>query len=362
MSFTSPTEQMLEALYTAYGYSCFTMSKFEEYALYAENKNFLLSDNMITFTDTTGRLMALKPDVTLAIVKNTADEPQTRKKLQYTESVYRVSQKSGTFREIEQAGVECLGDIDGTTLAEILTLAEKSLFVISPDSLLAVSDLDMMDYAVKCLGVPPSREGAILDCVGEKNRHGIDEILKEEGLPLENAAFLKGLLAAYGSPKEILPTLCALAKEYAAEALYDRFAAVIAAIDASRVVIDFSILGDLRYYSGIVFRGYVNGIAEDVLSGGEYNRLMQKMKKTSKAVGFAVYLDLVDDFARSLPDYEFDCLVLYDENQPITAVLTAAEGLRESGLSVLVEKSLPADKRCRKVYRLKEGVLCETNA
>ena len=63
----------LRALYDRFGYDRYKMSKFEEYDLYVRNKSFLLSDHIITFTDTSGKLMALKPDVTLSIVKNTKD-------------------------------------------------------------------------------------------------------------------------------------------------------------------------------------------------------------------------------------------------------------------------------------------------
>ena len=60
----------LRSLYRKYGYAPFKMSKFEEYDLYVRNKDFLVSDRVITFNDTNGKLMALKPDVTLSIVKN----------------------------------------------------------------------------------------------------------------------------------------------------------------------------------------------------------------------------------------------------------------------------------------------------
>ena len=60
----------LRNLYESYGYSQYKMSKFEEYDLYVRNKSFLVSDHIITFTDTDGKLMALKPDVTLSIIKN----------------------------------------------------------------------------------------------------------------------------------------------------------------------------------------------------------------------------------------------------------------------------------------------------
>ena len=65
----------LRSLYSSYGYTKYKMSKFEEYDLYARNKDFLISENVITFTDLSGKLMALKPDVTLSIVKNSGRLP-----------------------------------------------------------------------------------------------------------------------------------------------------------------------------------------------------------------------------------------------------------------------------------------------
>ena len=64
----------LRSLYKKYGYLPYKMSKFEEYDLYVANKEFLISDGVITFNDTDGKLLALKPDVTLSIIRNSADE------------------------------------------------------------------------------------------------------------------------------------------------------------------------------------------------------------------------------------------------------------------------------------------------
>ena len=109
------------------------MSKFEEYDLYARNKDFLISDSVITFTDGSGKLMALKPDVTLSIVKNTKDAPSSRHKVYYNENVYRADKGSNSFREIMQVGLECLGDIDDYCISEVIMLAAMSLEVISQD-------------------------------------------------------------------------------------------------------------------------------------------------------------------------------------------------------------------------------------
>ena len=70
----------LRSLYRSYGYRPFRMSRFEEYEFYMRNKDYLESGRIITFTDTDGKLMALKPDVTLSIIKNGVDEPGCRQK------------------------------------------------------------------------------------------------------------------------------------------------------------------------------------------------------------------------------------------------------------------------------------------
>ena len=85
----------LRALYGKSGYRQYQMSKFEEYDLYARYRDFLASEQIISFTDTDGKLRALKPDVTLSLIKNLPDRPYDQQKLYYDERVYRVSTGSG---------------------------------------------------------------------------------------------------------------------------------------------------------------------------------------------------------------------------------------------------------------------------
>ena len=117
----------LRTLYSQYGYTQYKMSKFEEYDLYAKNKDFLISDSVITFTDLNGKLMALKPDVTLSIVKNSLDDPECIQKHYYAENVYRSVKGAHGYKEIMQVGLECLGCVDDYCLGEVLMLAAKSL-------------------------------------------------------------------------------------------------------------------------------------------------------------------------------------------------------------------------------------------
>ena len=153
----------LRALYHRYGYIPYRMGKFEEYDLYSRNKDFLVSDSVITFTDTNGRLMALKPDVTLSIVKNYREGTGGTEKLYYDENVYRVYRGSGSFREIRQVGLECIGVLDTQAAGEVLTLAARSLEAVSPDYVLDISHLGLLQ--------------ALLDGVGEDEtlRRSVDQ-------------------------------------------------------------------------------------------------------------------------------------------------------------------------------------------
>ena len=106
-------------LYDTNGYNRYRMSKFEEYDLYSRNRDFLLSENVITFTDTNGRLMAMKPDVTLSIVKNMKDAGRDIRKLYYYEHVYRAADETEGFREQTQVGLECMGQISAACISGV---------------------------------------------------------------------------------------------------------------------------------------------------------------------------------------------------------------------------------------------------
>ena len=161
----------LRALYAKYGYAQYKMSKFEEYDLYVRNKDFLISDGVITFTDTNGKLMALKPDVTLSIIKNCKEAPGTVQKMYYDENVYRVSGSTKNFREIMQVGLECIGDIDAYCASEVIMLAGMSLASLSDGWVLDISHIGILNEAVDSLGLSEDKKREVIACVGEKNIH-----------------------------------------------------------------------------------------------------------------------------------------------------------------------------------------------
>jgi ATP phosphoribosyltransferase regulatory subunit len=354
----------LRELYGAYGYSRFKMSKFEEYDLYVGNKNFLISDNIITFTDHGGKLMALKPDVTLSIVKNSKVTPGYVNKVYYDENVYRMQNES--FKEIMQVGLECIGDIDDYILSEVLMLALKSLALISDDYVLNLSHLGILEYALEKTGASDTAKAALLRAVGKKNLPAIREICSQENLG-DNANLLIDLVSTYGSPEKVFAVLekweDAVLKN-AKEELKSILAPVASQVAEGKVAIDFSVVGDMNYYNGIVMKGFVNGISQSILSGGQYDKLLDKMGKKAGAVGFAVYPDLLDALAGAKKQYDVDTVILYEAGTSPEVLHNTLRLFSEGGKSVMAQKAIPEKLRYRQLLKLTEsGVqILENNA
>lgn len=349
------TEQItyaLRHLYRQYGYAQYRMSKFEEYELYARNRSFLVSEHILTFTDTDGKLLALKPDVTLSILKNSPDGAQGLQKVYYNENVYRTAPASHGYREIMQVGLECIGALDGFAVCEVVELAARSLEIIHPEYLLDLSHLGIVSGLLDAMGWEDRRE--VLDLIAAKNVPAAAALCRESGMDPRLSDALCALMELYGTPAQVLPVLEKLALPGAMTQALDELRQVCSLLSPyqAQLRLDFSIVNDMNYYSGIIFRGYLPGLASGVLAGGQYDHLVQRMGRTGQAIGFAVYMDQLERFAPPEPDWDADVLLLYGADAAQEAVLRAADDLRRQGLRVRAERTIPAGLRfreCRKV-------------
>jgi len=284
----------LRSLYHRRGYRPYRMSRFEEYELYMKNKDFLRAPEVISFTDTNGKLMALKPDVTLSIVRAYRPGQDGTQKLYYDENVFRVSERAGAFREIRQTGVECLGVRDEASSGEVLSLALESLELISPENRLCVSPLGVVEDMLDALGLRDEARRDALRCMGEKNLHELRAVCEGAGVAPEEAERLGRLTLCSAAPGEAAAALAAVGCRASVIDEARRLLDGLPPEAAGRVSLDFSVLGDMRYYNALAFQGYVRGVPSSVLSGGIYDRLLQRMGKQGRAIGFACYLDKLE--------------------------------------------------------------------
>lgn len=349
----------LQKLYKKYGYSKFRMSKFEDYTLYLQNKDFLKGGNVITFNGPSGRLLALKQDVTLSIVKN-AKEEDFPCKVFYTENVYRASDDANDIREIPQAGVEYIGDVDIFAMAEVIQMAAESLAAVSDKYILGISHMGLVRGLLDASGVSLGIQKQMLSCIQNKSVHELLEICRRENVPEPAAQKLSALTGIFGRPDDCFDALCALVinerTAAAVEELKEIYALLCETGHGNCLRIDFSVANDMQYYNGITFQGFVDGTPQSVLSGGRYDDLVRKFGRNGGAIGFAVYLDLLQYSGGACASCG-DVLVLYDPSD-IQGLAKAVDELRRDGAQVCVLARRKENETHSKVYIYKQGRLC----
>ncbi len=332
----------LRSLYMKNGYKRYLVSKFEEYDLYANNKDFLLSNRVITFTDTDGKLMALKPDVTLSVIKNNKDSLDKSLKIFYDENVFRISKDSFNFKEINQTGLEYLGQIDDYRIFEVMSLAVESLNEISNSFALNVSDLDVVSAVLDSAMLFGSDRSEMLELIRAKNTHGIEEFCFSRALDKEKTELFKLLSSVRGDVEKNKEKLKKLAVNKQAEKSIESLISIVRLLSEKygkgKINVDFSLISDTNYYNGITFNGVIEGIPSTVLSGGRYDKLMARLNKKSGAIGFAVYSDLLSKLFDSDEKVGQNVTIIYDDESDIKKVIAKAEELKKQGKAVSVEK------------------------
>ena len=322
----------LRMLYERSGFRQYHMGRFEEYGLYQENRRFLSSEQVITFTDLDGRLLALKPDVTLSVAKNAQVPAGECGRFYYSENVYRPSLESHTFKEISQMGLECIGAVDDAVTAQTVRLAVESLELLERPFVLEVSHMGFLTGLLDAVGAPEAMRGKLIACIRDKNRHELQKTAAAAGLSPQGTDALCRVSTLSGPWQEVLAAAEPLALNApmgeAIAQLRTLFAALTEEGKAERVQIDLSLAGDMEYYNGLVLRGFLAGIPRAVLKGGRYDPLAAQFRSGAKAVGFALYLDELNREDRS----------------------------ETAGEKVMLNVALPKGRLGDKVYKLLESV------
>ncbi|MBQ6859638.1 MAG: ATP phosphoribosyltransferase regulatory subunit [Clostridia bacterium] len=339
----------LRELYQRYGYLPYRVSRFEEYDLYMRNKSFLTSEHVLAFSDMDGKLMALKPDITLSVVKNTKAGGGPVK-VSYAETVYRVPRGELGFKEIMQAGLEMIGEVDVYAMGEVLMLAARSLAEISPRYALDIADLRLPAGILAQEALTDAQKAQLMALISDKNLHGLRALCAELGMAQKTAAQLETLVTEFGPLGETLPVFEAMNLPQACrDALCDLRAllGMMELYGVGGINLDFSVVNDMNYYNGLIFAGFIDGIPSGVLSGGRYDYLLSRMGKKGQAIGFAVYLDQIDRLLGEKAECDVDVLITYGADTPTDAVITAARKQTAAGRSVRVQRAGKADIRYR---------------
>ncbi|TXJ43362.1 ATP phosphoribosyltransferase regulatory subunit [Brachyspira aalborgi] len=304
-------------IYERFGFKKIKLSKFEDYNLYNNNKDFLQTEHILTFMNLNGNLKSLRPDVTLSIVKKVLkDNEKETQKIYYIEDIYKIV--SNEYEEIPQVGVEIIGKLNNYSNLEIISMAIESLKSINKNYILEISNIDFISAIFDEINLEENLKIEILNNIYLKNKHDLEKLLNKN-VDNKYKKYILSFIELSGNYKDILKKLKSLIINKKMQKSYEELKSLSFVFELynnfDKILLDFSIESQLGYYNGIIFKGYIKESNDIILSGGRYDKLLNKFNSNKNAIGFAIYMDKLYEKNKS-SDY-IDILILYksgDEN------------------------------------------------
>ena len=264
-----------------------------------------------------GNLKSLRPDVTLSIVKKVLkDNEKETQKIYYIEDIYKIV--SNEYEEIPQVGVEIIGKLNNYSNLEIISMAIESLKSINKNYILEISNIDFISAIFDEINLEENLKIEILNNIYLKNKHDLEKLLNKN-VDCKYKKYILSFIELSGNYKDILKKLKSLIINKKMQKSYEELKSLSFVFELynnfDKILLDFSIESQLGYYNGIIFKGYIKESNDIILSGGRYDKLLNKFNSNKNAIGFAIYMDKL--YEKNKTSDFIDILILYksgDEN------------------------------------------------
>lgn len=256
---------------------------------------------MYKLFDNQGRILVLRPDITIPIGRiagTKLKESDYPLKLSYCLNVFRANDNlNGRRNEFTQSGVEIIGCGNFKGDVEVIVTAVQALLKAGIENFkLELGHVQFYKGIAEESQIDSSSLEKIRIYIENKNFGALKDLLEFKGTLIEDKTkrALNSLPRLFGDIRVIEEGRKITKSEKALGAL-DNIENIYRVLDkmglSKHVTIDLGLVNHINYYTGLVFRGYVEGFGEDVLYGGRYDSLIKRFGWDTPATGFAINVD-----------------------------------------------------------------------
>lgn len=332
-------QSKIEDIFSKWGYEEIVTPTIEFYQTFNSGFHKLKEEDVYKFFDEKGKILVLRPDMTIPIARVVATkfkESQLPVRLRYVSNVFRVHESLGGMKnEYTDCGVELIGlDSKDSDLEVLLTALDAMKVLKDTESTLEIGDINIFNCAVKDLSIDQDKKDELADLIDRKSAKELEDFLLDNKIDESHSDFFKELPWLFGG-REVLNKAKGLAmneemKECIAylESLYQKLGELGF---GNEVTFDLGMVPRLDYYTGIIFKGYADGVGATVLSGGRYDNLMSTFGVDVPAIGFSFNLDnMINVIGCSILEETEKFKVYYSKKDEVM-VLKKAMYLRNEG-------------------------------
>lgn len=318
---------------------------FEYYELFSGDISPVEDESTMKAIDSDGRVVVLRPDMTIPTVRVVATKlkgQQKPLKLFYMGNVYRAGKKSKVAgREFSQIGAEIYGSSGKWLDLEIIGMAKECFRVAGvSDYKIDIGHIGIIKGIFEELNLSEEREAYIIDLVSKKNLVELEAEVAALSIDSRYKDIICKLPLFFGRPEEVFKEINEIIINETVKESADYLFEVCEKCRAmgldSKLIIDLGMTGNMKYYTGMIFKSYAQGTNEVVISGGRYDDLLGELGVNTTAAGFAVYIDNMIEAAATeniRQQRERKVLVVFSESRFIEA-LEYSEDCRRNGVIV----------------------------
>lgn len=338
-------ERDIDGMFETWGYKEVITPTVEFYETFNNSSQSLNEEDMYKFFDNRGRILVLRPDMTIPIarvVQTKLKDADTPIKLRYVSNIFRVHQSFGGKRnEFTDCGVELVGLEGEKSDLEVLVLALEALKKLELDDFkLEIGNIGFLKGILNNLEITKDQKETIAQFIEDKNLKSLEDYLSELNIDEEYKVFLNKLPWMFGD-KSILNDAKKLA-------FNDDILSNIRYLETlyyeleklgygDNVTFDLGMAPRLNYYTGIIFRGYGEGVGNTLLRGGRYDKLIQNGDNSyMPSIGFSIDINSVIPIIKEKKKFINDkkvCKIYYNDKEKVKAIKESMK-LREEGFIV----------------------------
>lgn len=267
-----------------------------------------VKDSAFQLFDSDGSLLMLRPDLTLPVARLVAGRVSAGElpaRFRYAAPVVREEPSlRGQPRQFTQLGVELVGEDGAASEVEVVRLLAEALGALEvPDWRIVFGSVTPLTSLLDACAPTPDFREEVLALVHDSDLVTLDELISStEGLAPAAARALREV-CRMGGGAEVIGRLDSLLAEAGVDHA-SRGTAELSALAGSladlfeqgRLSFDFSIINSFDYYTGIIFKGYAEGIAASLASGGRYDAVLANLGRPGLvACGFALSLERLQE-------------------------------------------------------------------
>jgi len=302
-----------------------------------------LTDRMFRLLDKQGHTVVLRPDMTTPIarvVSSLYKDVPVPIRLFYQANVFRAQEKeAGRNAEFFQTGIELIGDASDDADAEAIALAVFCLRAAGVETFrIAVGHVDFVDGLLEDAIEQESDRNQFRQFLYERDFVGFRQLLSTLDITSEAKDRLEALLRLRGGKAKIAEAYELTSNEKARRAV-DTIASLWEALEGYGVtddlLLDFNLIINLNYYTGVVFEGYAADLGSPLLGGGRYDHLLAQFGRPASATGFAIKMDRLLQVTPALDSQPATRILLCYTADCRKKALAEAQLLREDGLVVV---------------------------